>query len=561
MPNINDLKQEYLTQNTVNYIMGNQLAQSDVEQNPNRYVILGSSDQDSARGEVYNKDEKAYYPYSAPESRTATLPPTSPEAKMRYGNSNVYPLDQKPYYGPNGDYRVIVDMPNDKVAVPIEFGDLSQTHADETNLRKMQSQLENLNRQENINSVSESGKYLKDPRAYFDPTAPEKAMLKAQLAERIENMKQELLNPAIPKLELENVASKLKVQNYPNKNKEETNELIANSYYYPIQKDQKGFDLAGPVGSNVKQLADNRSVSVSDGNTRTFKELVKDGSVIGVKAEKKTYSNIITAPNGVVLQESSKKQKEPQKKNEGTVFPQNSKYIEADENAKTVTEAESVGEVLGNKYVENESVKRPMVEAESVEKKIVEAEETNKNKRNDNAYRQTANATHANQTVHPINNTQHSNQTVHPAQNGTQHANQTVHPINNTQHANQTVHPAQNGTQNGNSTQKHIETHTINGTHSNNTNGNATAPKVSTAPSANKTHSNNTQVGVKNSNVTHIHPTNNTKPNNTLPQHQDNGTHSSNGTHKPHNETRHDNGTHHNANETQSQPIKNSKND
>ena len=360
--------------------------QSDIEINPSRYILLsgnGPSPRIEQTGTVYEKDPNAYYPYDNPNiQRTVSTPRVNPEAKMRYGSNSVYQLDQKPYYGSNGDYRVVYDMPQDKLAVPIEFGDLTRTHANESNIKKLETELNNLNQGENVTNAALTGKYIKDSTAYYDPTLHEKIHKKIQLVQTIKEMKEALLHPNKPVIQTVLEPKKYgppKVQNFVNKNKEETNNFINRSYYYPIQKDKNGFDVAGPIGSNERQIIlDTGDVSYAEGKIKTLEALKQDGSVIGAEP-KNTRKPVLIIPPGEVLgtpvteivagSKPSKPQSTsvstpqsnsqitpeivPELKTQSTRQSGPSKYVvEPNEKSKTFVEADSVGEILGNKYVQ-----------------------------------------------------------------------------------------------------------------------------------------------------------------------------------------------------------------
>lgn len=79
-----------------------------------------------------------------------------------------------------------------------------------------------------------SGKYIPDFKPYYDPSAEDKARKSEQLSSTIENMENEIRNKNLqgPVFTEENYKKKTRIQNYPNLNRESTNEFIANSYYY-----------------------------------------------------------------------------------------------------------------------------------------------------------------------------------------------------------------------------------------------------------------------------------------------------------------------------------------
>lgn len=384
IPSINDLKEEYLTQNTDRYIRENNLAQSDIEVNPMRYALLNGKDRTNdplmRNGEVYSKDSNAYYPY-VKEKNLFIGPP--PPKRRNYPNS-VYPLDQKPYYGPSDPYRLILNMPKDRVAVPIQLGDLTKTHASETNLKRMENELAMMDAPEPWVNINKSGTYLRDPKPYYDPTVPEKEMYKTKLKESIENMREDLLHPNLPDLSksFKRINASPMIQNYVNSNKEETNELIANSYYYPIKKDGKGNNLFGSMGGDNKNIAfEVDKVEVPEGVTSNMNELSQSGSILGVEHKNtRTPHKIVPSP-GVVFGTPRKNV------NNYNVNPNSklSKYVEADEDKHQIEEVEVVGESLGSKYVDDKGLsvkKNTYVEADSIEKKVVEADE---NKHNNNS--------------------------------------------------------------------------------------------------------------------------------------------------------------------------------
>jgi hypothetical protein len=75
---------------------------------------------------------------------------------------------------------------------------------------------------------------MKDPSAYYDPTAEEKNQKVLQISETLENMEDEIRKKNLQGeiFSEENFKVETKIQNYQNYNKEETNDFIKNSYYY-----------------------------------------------------------------------------------------------------------------------------------------------------------------------------------------------------------------------------------------------------------------------------------------------------------------------------------------
>ena len=75
--------------------------------------------------------------------------------------------------------------------------------------------------------------YELDPGAYYDPTLEDKQKRIKYLQSRIEILNEQMkLNFKVPEFTRGNV--KIGIQNFTNKNKEETNGFIGRSYYYPV---------------------------------------------------------------------------------------------------------------------------------------------------------------------------------------------------------------------------------------------------------------------------------------------------------------------------------------
>jgi len=193
---------------------------------------------------IYDKDSKPYY---GGDSLTQTnnsgytvIPKIFTEANNRYGKNNIYQKDQQPYYGTGEPFKVISNAPTDRIPVAIEMKDLTQTFPDQNNIRILENALNQINAKESLNSISMTGKYMKDAKPYYDPTTEEKAMKSAAIIESINRMKAEMTYDG-PVFTEENFPVKTKVQNYANFNKEDTNEFIANSYHYPVDLNSNYF--------------------------------------------------------------------------------------------------------------------------------------------------------------------------------------------------------------------------------------------------------------------------------------------------------------------------------
>jgi len=196
---------------------------------------------------INEKDPKPYYggspkvgEYQHQGSNSYNVIPKilSPEASSRYLNKNIYKNDKAPYYGVAEQFKVIMNHPKDKLAVPIEMKDMTYTFPDPANIRILEQTLSKINGKEDINIVAATGKYMKDPTAYYDPTLYDKAEKSAVIVETINNMKKDLTYDG-PVFTEENYPLRSKIQNVNNANKEDVNELIANNYYYDVNRNRK----------------------------------------------------------------------------------------------------------------------------------------------------------------------------------------------------------------------------------------------------------------------------------------------------------------------------------
>ncbi len=216
---------------------------NNIIQNPSRYKILSAAEnmQNNIVSTIYDKDSKAYYgdvtqTKSAPQTGY-TVTPKSADAYSRYQNKVIYQKDQKPYYGNDRDFKVISNAPTDKLSIPIELKDVTNTFPNEKNIRALEQKLSQINTKESLNSISLSGKYMKDPTAYYDPTLVDKAAKTATIVETLQEMKKGLTYEG-PVFTEENFPVKTKVQNIANASKETSNNLIADSYYYDVNRNR-----------------------------------------------------------------------------------------------------------------------------------------------------------------------------------------------------------------------------------------------------------------------------------------------------------------------------------
>jgi len=189
---------------------------------------------------LYEKDQKAYYnadSLAAGENKKSTneiKEQNSKDAYERYHNKVVYQKDQRPYYSPTPEYQVFSNAPKDKILTPIELkDDLLSTVSTYENLRNLEQNLVSLTKKEDLNSISMSGKYMRDPEPYYDAGALSRNEKKQVISQAIEKIKEGLIDKTVDYQE-ENFKVKTQVQNYQNANKENTNNMIRDSYSYDV---------------------------------------------------------------------------------------------------------------------------------------------------------------------------------------------------------------------------------------------------------------------------------------------------------------------------------------
>jgi hypothetical protein len=196
---------------------------------------------------IYDKDPKPYYgnvSNNLAQSGYTVTPKTFESANTRYLNKSIYQKDQNAYYGNSDSFKVLSNAPKDRVAVPIELKELTYTYPDEKNIQILENNLKTLTGKESLNSISLTGKYMRDPSAYYDPTLDEKRMKAAQIVQTIEDMRNEIkkdIKLTGPVFTEENFHVKTKIQNIVNANKEDANKFIADSYYYDPNAKQSKF--------------------------------------------------------------------------------------------------------------------------------------------------------------------------------------------------------------------------------------------------------------------------------------------------------------------------------
>jgi len=274
IPNAGKIAHEYLVQNTVNFAKKNGIFQSDIDKNPGKYHILNgltaAEDNINQNNGIYANDTTPYYDPTKPQAVAPKPIPDQISALNRYKNQ-IYPLDTVPYYGPSKPFRHIVNGGgNDHFAIPAKIGNLEERTASQKNIDELKKQLDKLNdwiEGPKYMSHDDKGRevYFKDAKAYYDPTMLDKRAQRAKLQAQIKSLTNEMNDSEKPTLIVGKMKSSLSVQNFVNTNKEETNEFIANSYYYPVDKSTLA-NRQNNQNTNLRTITNNNNLKKVEKN-------------------------------------------------------------------------------------------------------------------------------------------------------------------------------------------------------------------------------------------------------------------------------------------------------
>lgn len=107
------------------------------------------------------------------------------------------------------------------------------TFASEKNINEIENNLKAVEKEESLNSISLSGKYMKDPKPYYDASKFDKNNKKVTIVESLEKLRKELINTG-PVLRQENFPFTNIIQNIQNSYEGETNDLTSDSNFIPV---------------------------------------------------------------------------------------------------------------------------------------------------------------------------------------------------------------------------------------------------------------------------------------------------------------------------------------
>jgi len=365
---------------------------------------------------------QAYYPYYNPDLHREERPKRRDwSAPLNRYTNNVYRNDQKPYYGPPEDFRVfnIPDVNISRVSIafliktPIKLADLSDSVPSNKNIQELQKELNQLK-----NYVSgpkflydqTSKVYPIDAGAYYDPTLPDKQKRMKYLQERIDTLTKQMKSNFKPVVaEVRSV--KLGVQNFTNKNKEETNGFIARSYYYPVGNSppsvkEKNFDFK-PVqvdpskvqksdlpGGNISETWSRKDAYPQENRVVPQEVQLKDlpkarevSETWNYNQDYSQYKTIVTNENKKVITSSKAVPEKRESNDDNSFLPKNAPRDPPHANpakpyVTTVQTQEFVPDYVKEKKASKAEVEPPQQQVETTANKAVEptlADPQNKN--------------------------------------------------------------------------------------------------------------------------------------------------------------------------------------
>jgi len=253
--------------------------------NPSKYLIVNDYENSPVQGGNNNLSaDQSYYPrVIKDESIRQREENLRNHIRGQKENPKVYENDSDAYYGREGPKIFRNNLPKDSVTVDIDLADLSYTFPSTKNLRKLEGELQRLEN-ENKLQLSNHGGANRDNDSYYDPTIQERQRKINILKDRIAQMDYDLSHNNKPNLDFGKETSTTQIQNPRNFDRELTNKYVADSYFYPVDKNKLAL---GKIDQSV-------------------------------------------TTHGLM---------------------ENSKYVDSDK--KVETDAESVGEILGNKYIKD----------------------------------------------------------------------------------------------------------------------------------------------------------------------------------------------------------------
>ena len=218
---------------------------SNVDKFPTRYKILTSADNKDFTNpstELYAKDKSAYYPFVNPDKGPTLAPKVDIPV---YDRPPKYEKDQNAYYNPVGPFKII---PLVKIGteVPIVLDTLKDKFPSQQNVKDLTQELKSIKARDDIaqdiNAIYQKGIYLKDPKAYYDPTVEDTVETVNKITQTIDTMNKELNKNLKDEVtaQLGTIKIHPEVQNSMNAERETRSLMVKENYYTEVTKDKNG---------------------------------------------------------------------------------------------------------------------------------------------------------------------------------------------------------------------------------------------------------------------------------------------------------------------------------
>ena len=213
--------------------------------NPSKYIIVNEdfpqNNQAAEEKPISAYDQATtseYYPNTKLDERTTQLEKNARDAlRSRRNAGPEYPNDTNPYYGADYIKKFQPSFARDNVVVPVDLRDVSKTFPSPKNVRILEAKLKSLLGC-NKKNCDNTGVYNYDKRAYYDPTQLDTQNNIEYLKHKIDEMNASLSQKYQPDLLFEKEGLRPHIQNQQNSDREVSNKFVAESYFYPVDRNK-----------------------------------------------------------------------------------------------------------------------------------------------------------------------------------------------------------------------------------------------------------------------------------------------------------------------------------
>jgi hypothetical protein len=276
-----------LVQNSVIKIQQMNQEKSRFEMNPTKYVILKEefpqNNQATEDKPVSANDQAStpeYYPNTKLDERTTQLEKNARDAlRSRRNAGQEYPNDPIPYYGADYIKKFQSNLARDNLVVPVDLRDVSKTFPSPKNVRLLEAKLKSLIgcNQPNCDSP---GVYDYDKRAYYDPTQLDTQNNIEYIKHTIDEMNASMRQSYQPDLMFVKDSLRPRIQNQKNSEREASNKFVADSYFYPVDRNK----LAnGTIVNNVSSNGFLVKSKYIDNDKNIIETADSIGEILGTK--------------------------------------------------------------------------------------------------------------------------------------------------------------------------------------------------------------------------------------------------------------------------------------